>query len=66
MSATYIQELTSEYAYRLNIIFPKGLVDSNSLQESYERLAAILAKKTLERGKKGFYRTYLDKTDFLP
>jgi 5-methylcytosine-specific restriction enzyme subunit McrC len=55
-----------EYAYRLNIIFPEGLINSNSLQEFYERLASILAKKTLERGKKGFYRTYLDETDYLP
>jgi 5-methylcytosine-specific restriction enzyme subunit McrC len=56
-----------EYAYRLNIIFPKGRIDSNSLQEFFERLAGILAKKTFERGKKGFYRTYIStKPIFCP
>jgi 5-methylcytosine-specific restriction enzyme subunit McrC len=56
-----------EYAYQLkDVIIFKDLIDCASLQDFYERLAAILAKKTLERGRKGFYRSYVGETDRLP
>ena len=50
-----------DYAYRLDksgLAFPKGLVDSGSLTDFFERLASVLAKRVLDRGRKGFYRAY--------
>ncbi|MEG4999967.1 McrC family protein [Microcoleus sp. B4-D4] len=54
-----------EYAYNLKIKFPQGSIQCQSLQESYERLANILAQKILERCRKGLYRDYLSKTERL-
>ncbi|MEG4327837.1 5-methylcytosine restriction system specificity protein McrC, partial [Microcoleus sp. herbarium5] len=54
-----------DYAYNLNIKFPQGSIQCQSLQESYERLANILAQKILERCRKGLYRDYLSKTERL-
>lgn len=48
-----------EVAYQLNFDILPGLINSQSLAEFYERLAHILALRVLERGRKGFYRTYL-------
>lgn len=48
-----------EYAYRLESFkFLHGLVQSDSIQDFYERLAKILALKILDRGRKGLYRVY--------
>ena len=56
-----------EYAYKLKSFqFLEGLVDCKSLQEFYERLANVLAKRVLDRGRRGFYRTYLSETNDLP
>lgn len=56
-----------EYAYRLKSFrFLEGLIDCQSLAEFYERLAHILARRVLDRGRKGFYRAYLSETDRLP
>ena len=55
-----------EYAYRLKIHMGDGLVDCASLEEFYERLALILARRVLDRGRKGFYRTYVSEHDRLP
>jgi 5-methylcytosine-specific restriction enzyme subunit McrC len=54
-----------DYAYNLKIKFPQGSIQCQSLEESYERLANILAQKTLERCRKGLYRDYLSKTERL-
>lgn len=54
-----------DYAYKLKIKFPQGSIQCQSLQESYERLANILAQKILERCRKGLYRDYLSKTERL-
>ncbi|MEG4334335.1 restriction endonuclease [Microcoleus sp. AT9_A2] len=54
-----------EYADNLKIKFPQGSIQCQSLQESYERLANILAQKILERCRKGLYRDYLSKTERL-
>ena len=55
-----------EYAYNLKSFhFLDGLVNCDSLQEFYNCLANILAEKILDRGRKGFYRTYLPKTENL-
>ncbi|EGK88011.1 restriction endonuclease [Microcoleus vaginatus PCC 9802] len=54
-----------DYAYNLKIKFPQGSIQCQSLQESYEKLANILAQKILERCRKGLYRDYLSKTERL-
>lgn len=54
-----------DYAYNLKIKFPQGSIQCQSLQESYERLANILAQKIIERCRKGLYRDYLSKTERL-
>ncbi len=56
-----------EYAYRLKSFrFLEGLIDARSLQEFYEQLASVLARRILDRGRRGFYRTYLAQTENLP
>jgi 5-methylcytosine-specific restriction enzyme subunit McrC len=48
-----------EYAYRLQgIKFLGGLVNCSSLEEFYEYLASILAKRVLDRSRRGLYRAY--------
>lgn len=55
-----------EYAYNLNQFkILDGMMDADSLIEFYERLANILAKRVLERSRKGFYRSYLNKIERL-
>lgn len=57
-----------DYAYRLKIRFLEGLWESSSLEEFYERLANILARRVLDRGRKGFYRAYIpryEKSGFI-
>jgi 5-methylcytosine-specific restriction enzyme subunit McrC len=55
-----------EYAYRLkDIKFLGGLFESQSLQEFYSELANILAKRVIDRSRKGYYRTYLSRTEDL-
>ncbi|MBN1814415.1 MAG: restriction endonuclease [Anaerolineae bacterium] len=56
-----------EYAYRLRAFrFLEGLSDCKSLEEFYERLANVLARRVLARGRKGFYRTYVPEAERLP
>lgn len=55
-----------EYAYNLDFKLLPGLVDSQSLAEFYERLAHILARRVLDRGRKGFYRAYIPQNNVLP
>jgi 5-methylcytosine-specific restriction enzyme subunit McrC len=55
-----------EYAYRLDFTLLEGLVDSESIIELYERLALVLAKRVLDRIRKGVYRSYVPKNDNLP
>ncbi|MBN1878400.1 MAG: restriction endonuclease [Anaerolineae bacterium] len=57
-----------EYAYRLKSFqfLDADLMQCQSLEAFYERLAHILALRVLERGRKGFYRAYLDRADQLP
>lgn len=54
-----------EYAYRLNLKILEGLANCRSLPEFYERLAHFLARRVLDRGRKGFYRAYLAQTERL-
>jgi 5-methylcytosine-specific restriction enzyme subunit McrC len=56
-----------EYAYRLSSLkFLPDLMHTQSLAEFYESLADILAKRVLDRARKGFYRTYLKRAEQLP
>lgn len=55
------------YAYRLRSIdFLDGLVEGDSLDGFYERLAQALAQRALERGRRGFYQAYLPREGALP
>lgn len=55
------------YAYNLESFrFLAGDASCQSLGEFYERLATILARRVLERGRKGFYRAYLPRSERLP
>jgi 5-methylcytosine-specific restriction enzyme subunit McrC len=54
-----------EYAYDIRFEVP-DIVGCGSLQQFYERLAKVLALRVLDRGRKGYYRTYLEGTDCLP
>jgi 5-methylcytosine-specific restriction enzyme subunit McrC len=56
-----------EYAYRLESFrFLDDLMGVHSLEEFYERLANILAKRVLDRSRQGFYRAYLPESEELP
>ncbi len=56
-----------EYAYRLkDFRFLEGFTDCKSLEEFYERLAHVLARRVLDRGRKGFYRAYVPESEQLP
>lgn len=55
-----------EYAYNLKSFkFLSGLVGLKSLEEFYESLAATLARKVLDRTRKGLYRHYVSEEDDL-
>jgi len=55
-----------EYAYRLkSFYFLEGLTSCDTLQEFYEQLANVLASRILDRGRKGYYREYKDRSDQL-
>lgn len=56
-----------EYAYNLKSFeFLEGIVSVDSIEEIFERLAAILAKLVLDRNRKGLYRGYIQRTQSLP
>jgi 5-methylcytosine-specific restriction enzyme subunit McrC len=57
-----------EYAYQLkskSFRFLEGLIDCQSLEDFYSQLAYLLARRILDRGRKGFYRAYVPKTGQL-
>ena len=56
-----------EYAYRLQSFrFLADLIGCQTLEDYYERLVNVLAKRVLDRGRKGFYRDYLSQAEQLP
>lgn len=55
-----------EYAYRLDFLMPGELVGCDSLEEFYSRLAAVLARRVLDRARRGLYREYTPRQDRLP
>ncbi|HEU5239021.1 MAG TPA: hypothetical protein VFU37_17960 [Pyrinomonadaceae bacterium] len=52
-----------EYAHRQEIRFFEGLVECDSLEEFYERLANVLAKRVIDRQHKGLHRKYLQRSE---
>lgn len=56
-----------EYAYRLKgFELLSGLMDCQSIDDVYERLAHILALRVMDRARKGFQRDYIGHEDRLP
>lgn len=56
-----------EVAYSLQSFrFLHGLFDAATLEEFYERLAHILARRIIERFRKGIYRSYVPQAEALP
>ena len=55
-----------EYAYQIELKTLPGWMDCRSLEELYNRLASILARRVLDRARKGFYRTYVRHSQHLP
>jgi 5-methylcytosine-specific restriction enzyme subunit McrC len=56
-----------EYAYRLRSFnFLEGSFQSQSLPDFFEQLANVLARRILDRGRKGFYRNYENRDEQLP
>ena len=56
-----------EYAYRLrDFHLLEGLTGAESIQDFFEQLASVLARRVLDRARQGFYRAYLRETDQLP
>jgi 5-methylcytosine-specific restriction enzyme subunit McrC len=52
-----------EYAYRIDFKFFEGLVDCATLEAFYERLASVLAKRVIDRQRKGLHRKYVSRTE---
>lgn len=55
-----------EYAYRLDFALSDDLIALDSLTDFFERLAHVLAKRTLDRAQKGLHRSYVPRTETLP
>src|SRR3989442_4492266 len=56
-----------EYAYQLQSFkLLRGSVRLDSLTDVLEQLAAILAKRVLDRARKGLYRSYVAQEETLP
>ena len=58
-----------EYAYWVNsksLKFLDGLTGCDSLEDFYETLAKFLALRVLDRGRKGFFRSYQPRKDRIP
>ena len=50
-----------EYAYNLKSFeLFDGVVDAGSLRDFYERLAHVLARRVIDRARRGLYRSYLE------
>ena len=55
-----------EVAYQVDIRIGDGLTSCDSLEELFQRLANVLARRVLDRACRGFYRTYRPVQDNLP
>lgn len=55
-----------EYAYKLNLNTLKGFTKVETLEQAFSSLARILALRTLDRVRRGLYRSYVSEIDRLP
>lgn len=56
-----------EYAYRLKSFrFLDDIFHADTLQDLYERLAGLLSRLVLDRARRGLYRAYLTRSEYLP
>jgi 5-methylcytosine-specific restriction enzyme subunit McrC len=56
-----------EVAYNLSSFrFFDGEIQIESLEDVYERIVSILARRVLDRAREGLYRGYIDEADELP
>ena len=55
-----------EYAYKLGDFLRTGMVQVESFEELYERLALVLARRVLDRARKGLYRAYVGHHEQVP
>lgn len=56
-----------EYAYRLRSFrFLDGIYECGSLQEFYSELAGLLARRMLDRARRGLYQEYVEASEQLP
>ncbi len=54
-----------DYAYHINWRSLPGWMNCDSLQKFYQQLARVLAKGTMARGRKGYYRSYVPRSEDL-
>jgi 5-methylcytosine-specific restriction enzyme subunit McrC len=55
-----------EYAYKLKSFrILEGIIDTETIDDLFERLASILARRVLDRARKGLLQGYLQETDSL-
>jgi 5-methylcytosine-specific restriction enzyme subunit McrC len=55
-----------EYAYRLDAFQgPERVVSTGTMQDLFESLARVLARRVRDRGRKGLYRTYVGREERL-
>jgi 5-methylcytosine-specific restriction enzyme subunit McrC len=53
-----------DYAYRLKSFqFLEGLTHCDSVEQIFDRLAGVLARRITERSRKGLYQTYISQTN---
>lgn len=55
-----------ELAYKIQPFLNTKLTECDSFPALSERLAHVLAKRVLDRGRKGFHRCYVEYGDYLP
>ena len=56
-----------EYAYSLTSFKTlAGIAEAESIEEIYRRLATVLARRVIDRGRRGLYRSYVPDEDRLP
>ena len=56
-----------EFAYKLDVFRgPEDVVGADTMQEIYESLARVLARRVRDRGRKGLHHTYVGREERLP
>ena len=55
-----------EYAYALPMRLLPGLFECRSIEEFYDSLAVVLARRVLQRGRQGLYGSYVPRSESLP